>query len=183
MPRDPRERHSGRMDQEIRRQMARFLFVGSASVAVDLAVYTLLTTMVSRNWALSKGLSYACGIMVGFFGNKFWTFRSRRRSVTEPARYLLLYALTLLLNIGCNHLALLAMGGEMKFIAFLLATGVTMVANFFGMQQFAFRRGIAERNRIQKIDGGRRNDPQQLRPGAPHSTLRTESTDSQRTDS
>jgi putative flippase GtrA len=124
---------------DTRRQIARFLVVGSASVAVDLAVYALLTALTPLAWGLSKGLSYGAGVVVGFFGNKFWTFESRRRSAAEPVLYLLLYAVTLLLNIGCNHLALLALGSERKFLAFLLATGVTMMTNFVGMKFVAFR--------------------------------------------
>jgi putative flippase GtrA len=122
-----------------RRQLARFLVVGSASVAVDLAVYALLTAVTPLAWGLCKGASYAAGVVVGFFGNKFWTFKSGRRGVSEPVMYLLLYSLTLLLNIGCNQLALALLGPPQKLAAFVFATGVTMVANFLGMKFVTFR--------------------------------------------
>jgi putative flippase GtrA len=128
-------------------QVARFLVVGTSSVAVDLATYALLTALTPLAWSAAKGLSYAAGVFVGFFGNKFWTFGSRRRSPAEPAMYLALYACTLLVNIAINHLALSLLGNEFRLTAFLAATGVTMVANFLGMKLFAFRRGIEERRR------------------------------------
>ena len=123
-------------------QIARFLVVGSASVAVDLAVYALLTAITPLAWGVSKGISYAAGVVVGFFGNKFWTFESARKSVAEPVLYLALYGCTLVLNIGCNQAALALLGSRQKLLAFLLATGVTMVTNFLGMKYVAFRRGI-----------------------------------------
>ena len=121
-------------------------------MAVDLAVYALLTSMTPWAWGIGKGISYAAGVVVGFLGNKFWTFESARRSATEPALYLALYGCTLLLNIACNQLALAAVGSEKKLIAFLFATGVTMVANFLGMRFVAFRRGIQERNELLSSD-------------------------------
>jgi putative flippase GtrA len=131
---------------DTRRQIARFLVVGGASVAVDLGFYALLTAVTPLAWGLSKGLSYSAGVVVGFFGNKFWTFESPRRSAAEAAMYLLLYAGTLLLNIVCNQLALSALGPEYKLIAFLFATGVTTIANFVGMKFVAFRQGMQMRN-------------------------------------
>jgi putative flippase GtrA len=139
-----------RKPPETRRQIARFLIVGSSSVAVDLGLYALLTSYTPLAWGLCKGVSYAAGVAVGFFGNKFWTFESPRRSAAEPALYLLLYAGTLLLNIACNQLALAAFGPHHRLLAFLLATGVTMVTNFLGMKFVAFRRGIEVRQKRTK---------------------------------
>ncbi len=124
-----------------RRQLVRFLVVGTASVAVDLAVYALLTAVSPLGWWLAKGVSYAVGIVVGYFGNKYWTFQSPRRSAAEPVMYLLLYSATLLLNIGCNQLALAALGPPYKFLAFLFATGITTITNFLGMKFVTFRQG------------------------------------------
>lgn len=121
-------------------------------MAVDLAVYALLTAITPLAWGISKGISYAGGVVVGFFGNKFWTFESSRKSVSEPALYLALYACTLLLNIGCNQLALTVVGPEQKLLAFVFATGVTMVTNFLGMKFVAFRRGIQQRTKLLTSD-------------------------------
>ena len=138
--------------RDTRRQITRFLFVGGASVAVDLGIYTLLTSFTPLAWGVSKGVSYAAGVVVGFFGNKFWTFESRRRSAAEPAMYGALYALTLLLNIACNQLALSALGPQRKLIAFVFATSVTMVTNFLGMKFVAFRRASELQHRLQSQD-------------------------------
>ncbi len=129
---------------ETKRQVSRFLVIGSASVAVDFVVYTLLTAGGLAH-AASKLLSYVAGMVAGFAGNKFWTFRSARRSVGEPLSYVLLYAVTLAVNVGVNSLALTVLGGEHALLAFLAATGVTTVLNFLGLHCLTFRRGVQER--------------------------------------
>lgn len=130
--------------RETRKQLLRFLVVGSTSVAVDLLVYRLLgATWLSRDAA--KGVSYLAGVVVGFFGNKWWTFESARRSAAEPILYLAVYAVTLAVNVGCNRAALAVLGEGRGLWAFLLATGVTTVLNFLGMKLVTFRRGIDQR--------------------------------------
>jgi putative flippase GtrA len=129
---------------ETKRQLTRFLVIGSASVAFDFVVYVLLTAGGLPR-AAGKLLSYVAGMLVGFAGNKFWTFRSARRSLGEPLSYALLYALTLCVNVGVNALALAVLGAGHTLLAFLAAAGVTTVLNFLGMRCVTFRRGVRER--------------------------------------
>ncbi|MEX2187082.1 MAG: GtrA family protein [Pirellulales bacterium] len=131
--------------RETRKQLLRFLVVGSTSVAVDFAAYRMLAAgLPSRD--IAKAVSYLAGVVVGFFGNKWWTFESARRSATEPISYLALYAATLAVNVACNRAALVVLGENGGAWAFLFATGITTVLNFLGMKLVTFRRGIDERH-------------------------------------
>lgn len=134
--------------RETRKQLLRFLVVGGTSVAVDFVVYRWLAAVAVPPDA-AKGGSYLAGVVVGFFGNKWWTFESARRSAAEPLLYLALYAVTLAVNVACNRAALAVLGSQATLLAFLLATGVTTVLNFLGMKKLAFRQGIAERREIE----------------------------------
>ncbi|MFO1063446.1 MAG: GtrA family protein [Pirellulales bacterium] len=126
------------------RQIGRFLCVGGSSVAVDLVCYWLLLSSFTPMPA--KGISYLIGMAVGFIGNKLWTFESKQRSLSEPALYSLVYAVSLAVNIGLNSgvLALLNPVIDLPSInraaAFLIATGTTTVLNFVGLKFIAFRR-------------------------------------------
>lgn len=139
--------------RETRKQLLRFLVVGSMSVAVDFAVYRVLAVAMPPD--VAKGVSYLAGVVVGFFGNKWWTFESSRRSAAEPLVYLALYAVTLGVNVACNRAALAVLpalavvGSNGTGLAFLFATGVTTILNFLGMKKITFRRGIAERRAIE----------------------------------
>ncbi|MCA9133935.1 MAG: GtrA family protein, partial [Planctomycetales bacterium] len=128
-------------DRSLRTQALRFLFVGGSSVAIDLAVYMALVGTLQPLSA--KAISYIAGMLFGFVGNKFWTFESRRKSVSEPLVYTVLYAVTLAVNVGLNSLCLALLAGIQtpeplaRFLAFLLATGTTTVLNFVGLKYFA----------------------------------------------
>lgn len=131
------------------RHLARFLVVGVSSVAVDLGVYCL-SLVAGLPRAPAKGLGYVAGMGFGFVLNKTWTFASQRPATGEAATYMLLYAVTLGVNIGLNGLALGLLEGQVRpgigvSLAFLIATGTTTVLNFLGMRFLTFRHGIAER--------------------------------------
>lgn len=133
--------------RETRKQLARFLVVGTLSVLVDLAIYRLLGAALGWRMDVAKGISYWAGVVVGFVGNKLWTFESSSKSLREPISYLALYAITMLVNIGCNRAALAVLGAESVAIAFLFATGVTTVLNFVGMKLFTFKAAVEDRRR------------------------------------
>jgi len=135
--------------RETAKQIRRFIVIGVASVLTDFAVYTLLTR-AGLLWDVSKGVSYVSGMVVGFIGNKLWTFQSARRSPAEPITYILLYTTTLGVNVLVNRLVILVVGawlatGVVKGLAFLVATGVTTVLNFVGMKWITFRVGVRQR--------------------------------------
>ena len=72
-------------DAETRRQLGRFLVIGTSSVLVDLTVYQILAARFGMPLYAAKGVSYLAGVAIGFVGNKWWTFRSSRRSAAEPS--------------------------------------------------------------------------------------------------
>lgn len=142
--------------RETARQIRRFLVIGVLSVLIDFAVYTLLTNLGLLTSA-SKAVSYISGMIFGFIGNKLWTFQSARRSGSEPATYLVLYTVTLGVNVLINSLGLFLLDGYLapklaKGLAFLAATGVTTVLNFIGMKWVTFRVGVRQRRRRIELD-------------------------------
>lgn len=124
-----------------RRRLTRFAAIGLLSVAADLSAYQALTGALSPHAA--KAVSYLVGVVVGFLGNKFWTFESKRRSAAEPALYLLVYAVTLGVNVGVNAAAF-ELSGSVGF-AFLAATSVTTVLNYLGLRLLAFRGAVRDK--------------------------------------
>jgi putative flippase GtrA len=144
-------------ERETKRQIRRFAVIGGLSVLADVIVYAVLIRFGARLFA-AKGISYVAGMIVGFIGNKFWTFESNRSSIREPIAYLVLYALTLVINVGTNGICIsvfkeLLPPTSNRMLAFLVATGITTVLNFFGLRFGAFRQGIAvRRSRIAAND-------------------------------
>ena len=118
------------------RQIPIFLAVGISSVLVDYLGYLMLPELRTQV-SIAKGLSYCMGMLVGFFGNRAFTFRARGSALNQAPLFVGLYFLTLIVNIGANSFMNYAFHSRM--LAFLVATGITTIANFLGMKFFAFR--------------------------------------------
>jgi putative flippase GtrA len=140
---------------EWRRHVLRFAVIGTCSGAADLPVYYLLTAGLGLPVAVGKGVGYLAGTLVGFVGNKLWTFESPRRGPAEAASYLLLYAVSLLINVGVNAGVLAWLGAGWTLAAFVAAAGVTTVVNFLGSRLLVFRKGIQQRRRAAPAVGRR----------------------------
>ncbi len=118
-----------------RKEVLRFLIGGGSAVLTD---YILYRVFLTAGWQLSiaKACSYAGGAAVGFVINKLWTFKSRKFSFTEIAKYIILYIFSALLNALVNHLVLAVL--PVTIIGFLCATGISTVINFLGQKFFVF---------------------------------------------
>ncbi len=133
----------------IRREAAIFLAVGSTTVLVDLCAYLLLLR-AGLPFAWAKGIGFVVGMAFAYVANKIWTFGHVRPVRTSLLRFILLYLMTLLLNVAANHLVLVLLAGRAGAVplAFLVATGASAASNFIGMKLFVFRASPAIRNGV-----------------------------------
>ena len=153
------------------KQLTKFGLVGITAVIVDLFIYYLLSQFIDVN--LSKALSFASGTVVTYNLNKFWTWRQTDRNTTRLFLFLVLYAMSLLINVGVNSLALqylpkseiiinlnsisnevsqlFAMKTD-KFVAFFIATAVSSVFNFLGQKYWVFKDSDKEEKDEEKKD-------------------------------
>ncbi len=121
----------------------RFLPIGVIAVLIDLAVYLCLTWFGLDVW-IAKGLSFICGALFAFAGNRYFTFR-KASGARGFAFFWLVYLTSLGLNVGINSLvlAICSHAGlpEMlpRILAFLAATSVSAATNFAGMKLLVFR--------------------------------------------
>jgi putative flippase GtrA len=128
----------------------RFLVIGVSCVFIDLGIYRALVVQFGLSVDVAKAISYWGGVIVGFVGNKFWTFRSQQKSLREPLSYFALYCVTMGANIGCNRAVLSILGPNATAVAFLFATGVTTCLNFIGLRFLVFRNGIQSRQTTER---------------------------------
>lgn len=123
----------------IKKEILIFLIVGVTTVLVDFLTYrTLLIT--GLNVDLCKSISFLTGTVFAFFANRKWTFGHQTHENGSAFRFMLLYALTLGLNVLVNttFLSILYDFSLKITIAFILATGVSAMTNFIGMKFFVF---------------------------------------------
>ncbi len=140
---------------ESNKQLVKFGFIGVLAVITDLAAYWVFLNTLPENLmpgtlgneALSKTLSFLCGLMVTYHLNKRWTWRRRDRNDRRLAKFLLTYGISLVLNVGINSglLHILHEGTwftevpNKYLVAFLGATGFCSTFNFLGQKFWIFR--------------------------------------------
>jgi len=138
------------------KQVAKFVFVGVAAVLTDLGCYYVLLNLLPTHLAkgidnegLAKGISFLCGIAVTYNFNKFWTWKQRDRNHKRLVKFGVLYACSLLLNVGSNTGALYVLHKykhlfdlpHKYLVAFVFATGISAVLNFLGQKFWVFASG------------------------------------------
>jgi putative flippase GtrA len=118
------------------RQALRFLLVGGLTAVADFSTYRLLL-MADVAITPAKVAAFVLGTTLSYLLNRAWTFGAGHHAV---ARFLALYALTLVINVAVNAGAvelLQDVAGRIT-IAWLLAQAVASALNFFGMRSFVF---------------------------------------------
>lgn len=125
-------------------QAVRFGIVGLLNTLVDAVVYLLLTRglpFFALYPALAKACSYSVGVLNSFFWNRKWTFRSQ-----AGWRAFLPFVLVNLAGVLLNAAAMqfgLAVLGLPEALAFIGATGLTLVWNFLVSKWIVFRPAIS----------------------------------------
>jgi putative flippase GtrA len=128
--------------------LGRFGIIGAISVGIDYSIYSGLV-FLDLNMLIAKGLSYLVGLVFGFSGNKYWTFKSKRTIGNEWKSYLLIYSLTLILNIYSNGIvydlvskARPEISTRAFILAFISATSLTTIINYLSIRLITFKKGI-----------------------------------------
>ncbi len=132
--------------------LVRFGIIGVISVGIDYTIYSGLV-LLGLNMLVAKGFSYCVGLVFGFSGNKYWTFKSTRTIGSEWKSYLFIYSLTLFLNVFSNGMvydlvseARSEINARAFILAFISATSLTTIINYLGIRFITFKKGIELRS-------------------------------------
>ena len=132
------------LDQKLAK-LKSFIIVGLVAVLFDYLTYVSFNTII-HNISISKAFGFIFGTSFSFLGNKTYTFKTNF-SIVKFMKYLMLYFLTLNLNILSNNY-FLANLNTIKFsgqISFIMATGICAVINFIGLNYFVFHKKFISR--------------------------------------
>jgi|SaaInlStandDraft_3_1057020.scaffolds.fasta_scaffold01890_7 putative flippase GtrA len=120
----------------VSREVFRFSISGIGAVFVDFITYYVLIDFLS--FSLAKGISFLTGSLVSFTANKYWTFEKHEKSVVEVVKFYSLYLFSLGINVVLNSLVL-DYSVNLVHIAFLVATGASVVINFIGLKYWVYK--------------------------------------------
>lgn len=90
---------------------------------------------------VAKGVSFTAATVFAYFANRNWTFPRQAVGGRSSFRFVLLYSMTLLVNVLANSAALSALSGlnHRVEIAFIASTALSASVNFLGMRHYVFR--------------------------------------------
>lgn len=144
----------------LKKQLVKFTLIGLLAVSVDLLFYFILLNILPEkmfhaigNEAVSKSISFVCGMTVTYFLNKFWTWKKKDRSQKRLVKFGLLYGIALLINVGTNSGLLYVLHQYRNlldlpykyFIAFVGASGLSAAVSFMGQKFWVFKDGIPKK--------------------------------------
>lgn len=126
----------------MKKQLLRFLLVGTSTVLLDFLTYKILLYFGVQH-SLAKTCSFLVGTIYAYFMNKHYTFEKGSQHKTDFLKFIVLYLVSLGLNVGVNHLVLESLSGWnsswVVTVAFLIATGTSTVTNFIGQKFWVFK--------------------------------------------
>jgi putative flippase GtrA len=137
-----------------KKQLIKFALIGSLALLVDLGCYYLLINLLPEksfslvgNEVFAKTISFLCGLCVTYFFNRSWTWKQKGGSKRQFSHFLLLYGLSLVLNVGANSLFLFLLYGQeylawvpkKYLVAFIGAAGLSATMTFLGQKFWVFR--------------------------------------------
>ena len=137
----------------------KFLFVGGLNTVLGLGVYYIVLLSLGVNLSEKDAnileitfatiLSTIIGVVNSYFWNKNFTFESREKNFWEKVRFVIVYAVATLLDVGIK--ALLRYYTDLnEYIIPLITVVVVMITTYLGQRFFVFRKAIEENESLKK---------------------------------
>jgi putative flippase GtrA len=114
----------------------RFLVVGGINTAVGYGSFALFTWL-GMHYFVASTLSTILGVANSFVWNKYFTFRSRKRSGRELVRFISVYCLSYALNLALLKL-MVDTWGFSQYAAGAVALAFTTLISYLGHNFFSF---------------------------------------------
>jgi len=126
-----------KIDKNTRKEIIRFLIAGTIVNATDFSIYYILFHFLP--YSISKGISFACAGIAGYFLIKLFTFKHNKPlSLAEVGQYALINSLALGINVLTNQSILRAWPGAV-FLALIIATILTGLFTYICFKWWVFR--------------------------------------------
>ncbi len=125
--------------------LVRFGLVGVLNTVVGTGIMFVMYNVFHFSYWMSSFANYFFGSILSFFLNKYFTFRSRTRSIKEVVRFVINIAVCYLLAYGISKPLMLHLlsGRSQAFrenMAMLTGMVLFVMLNYLGKRFFTFRK-------------------------------------------
>lgn len=122
------------------REFFRYLAAGAVSFSIDSVLYWSFLTY-GMEPAIAKSISYVSGMTTAFVLNKNYTFQ-RNETDGGKVKFMLVYLSSFSMNVIVNNAVINHFPSDVqgtKTVAFLAASAVAILINYFGMKKIVFK--------------------------------------------
>ena len=121
------------------KELLKYIFVGLSTVLIDFLIYKFLIKFIVIY--LAKTISFLSGTFFSYQLNRTWTFKSRKKTLSQFIKYLIIHITSLVLNVIINSLLLNTFSKNYFLsyeVCFLIATLTSATYNFLFIKIFIF---------------------------------------------
>jgi putative flippase GtrA len=126
------------INTKLKEQFIRFVVVGGICTAVNYVIFFVLDRYIGVHYLIASTIGFLTGLVCGFYINKYWTFSKEDADKSYFVKYLLLYSFSLAVNLFILNF-LVENYQVHKMVAQVIATGTTVLSNFFGSKVLVFK--------------------------------------------
>ena len=130
------------------KEMIKFGFVGGMNTLIGTAVMFFAYNALGLGYWVSSALNYIVGSIFSYFANKYFTFKSKKKSLREVLRFAVNIAVCYLIAYGIAEPLVKRIGyywewgfstSVLEQIAMVMGMCLFVVLNYFGQKLFVFR--------------------------------------------
>lgn len=118
------------------RQFIKYVLVGLLNTVVFYGIYYIMLQL-GFFYAISVAVGTIVGIINSYFWNKYFTFKSEKKSISETVRFLTVYFVQYLSNVLIIHLCVNNVGISAE-LAGVVAISIGLFISYFGHRFWSF---------------------------------------------
>lgn len=124
-------------NNSFKKELVFYVLIGVFVVMVDFTSYHFYNKIFSVDFSISKRLSFLTGAVFSFVLNKYITFKSQEKKISEPILFSIIYFLSFILNSFTHDILIDTFSNNYPFI---IATYISIVINYFGQKFIVFKK-------------------------------------------
>ena len=126
------------IDACIKKKKIRFFIVGGINTLATYALFAL-HLYVNIHYLVANIVVYIAGILLGYIGNKLFTFKTKEKSKREFLRYSMVSIVCFLIS-NFNLYCLIDLLKVNKYFSGAISTIIIVVISWIGHSRFSFRK-------------------------------------------
>lgn len=125
------------MKNKLQKELLSYIIVGVFAVLIDFLFYKIFSDIFLIDISISKRLSFILGSIWSFIFNKFVTFQSFERKLSQVFLFVIVYFISFISNSLCHDFLLNFMSGNNPFY---ISTVLSIIINYLGQKFVVFKK-------------------------------------------